>query len=306
MTQETSATLPDGRGSVSSSPPVVAAIDAVLRDGIDAASFMADTSGAAKESHSEKIEDCLGTTEEARREKENGEDDENAVSVETSGAVTKGKEAQDGLPSTAVTKKEQAKSSGSLRVTIKEPHEEQGKGKREEEKTKHEKADGLRTAEFDDADEDEAADEDDGCDLEKQRRRKSYREYFGLDDLGPEEDDDEEDDELALEKQRRRKSYREYFGLDAATEGEEGAAGAGGLSVVANPGAHRKSSLVSIMFDAGRTSHWSDVYQKDRQAQPVVFKRVNVRFESLNSEGAAPDIVGSREVWLAVYNHGNH
>lgn len=336
MTREAASALPAGqdchRFSVSSSPPVEAAIDAVLIHGVDAPLSKEEVSGT-EDIVSHQIESCSNITQNVN----GGVQKERALPQEAGSAVGKDKEEcgtlpaiqikheekralpsevqsdeeqQDPPPSVQINRptgqNEKRESSGPLRVCIKLPSENQETADgRQEDKQTEESAGGSETAKETDENEAEVdEEEEDEFDLDKQRRRKSYRQFFGLED--PEEDDeDEEEDEFDLDKQRRRKSYLEYFGLVDPAEGN-GQGGAGGLSVVTSPGAHRKSSLISIMFDAGRVTHWSDVYQKDKQAQPVVFKRMNLRFEVVNTEGGPPGVLGTREAWLAVYDHGKH
>ncbi|PHJ20469.1 hypothetical protein CSUI_005697 [Cystoisospora suis] len=334
MTREAASTLPDGhdgyRFSVSSSPPVEAAIDTVLVHGIDAAFSRGDDAGT-EGILSRQTESCSDITENVN----GGVENEGALPQKAGSAMDKdtegdsrsttqmnhevksvlpsevqnNEEKQDSPPSVQINRateeSEKRESAGPLRVCIKPPSEDQETADARQEEKRTEKSPGGPESikETDEKDAEVDAEEEDEFDLDKQRRRKSYRQYFGLD--GPEEDDedDEEEDELDLDKQRRRKSYLEYFGLVGPTEGK-GQGGEGGLSAATSPGAHRRSSLVSIMFDAGRVTHWSDVYQKDKQAQPVVFKRMDLRFEVVNTDGGLPGILGTREVWLAVYDHG--
>ncbi|CBZ55302.1 conserved hypothetical protein [Neospora caninum Liverpool] len=122
---------------------------------------------------------------------------------------------------------------------------------------------------------------------------------YGPEDEAADTQEEFDDSKYDVTNQRRRQSYLEYFGLTAAPA-EEGAA-AGGLTVPDS--GHRKSSAVSILFDAGKFSHWTDLYQKTRGCQPVLLKKVHVRVEVLQP-GQAPGVLGARDMWIAVHAHG--
>ncbi|EPT25854.1 hypothetical protein TGPRC2_314070 [Toxoplasma gondii TgCatPRC2] len=123
---------------------------------------------------------------------------------------------------------------------------------------------------------------------------------YGPEDEAREVEEELDDSKFDVTDQRRRQSYLEYFGL-AETPAEDQEAGAGGLSLP-NTG-HRKSSAVSILFDAGKFTHWTDLYRQCRGCQPVLFKKMPLRVEVLQP-GQAPSVLGSREMWIAVHAHG--
>ncbi|PFH34349.1 hypothetical protein BESB_075010 [Besnoitia besnoiti] len=120
------------------------------------------------------------------------------------------------------------------------------------------------------------------------------------------EGDEVEDSEFDVANQRRRVSYLQYFGLaptpqEDEAEEQDGDAEQGVKSPRQRE--HRKSSAVSILFDAGVFNHWTDIYQTNRACQPVLLKKLPLRVEAVDG-GEPPVVVGTRDFWVACHAHG--